>query len=358
MKEFSTCTHFPSCSGCSLDLRNSPSGITQIRSFFKTFDWISHQKLAWRMRAKLAIRKNGIGLFRKKTHEVVEIPHCKTHHGAINNAANFLKQAIAATLIEPYDEVSQSGVLRYAQFFVCRESEKIQLALVVQNNRVAAKKLAEYLWEKTDLWHSIWINEQPLATNRIFGDIWHHCFGPKFLSQRIGRANVPFHPGAFAQANLSLFDEILNRIERWVAPKSRLLEIYAGVGAISMHLEPLLQSALLIEENPYALLSFRESGSSYSYLQADAKAAISHLASADVIIVDPPRKGLDLDLLEAIAEETKKTLIYISCSFESFKKDAEVLLSSGWEIVDAAGFELFPGTEHIELAVCFKKGDK
>ena len=125
-----------------------------------------------------------------------------------------------------------------------------------------------------------------------------------------------------------------------------------------MHLEPLLQSALLIEENPYALLSFRESGSSYSYLQADAKAAISHLASADVIIVDPPRKGLDLDLLEAIAEETKKTLIYISCSFESFKKDAEVLLSSGWEIVDAAGFELFPGTEHIELAVCFKKGDK
>ena len=320
-----------------------------IKDFFQSFDWVVGEIFSWRMRAKLAIRKTGMGLFRKNSHEVIEIPLCQTHHPSINQAAELLKK----NRFDPYDEETGSGTFRYAQFFVCRESKKVQLTLVIQKDLEAAKRLAKDLWGQSDLWHSIWINEQPLLINRIFGDKWIHCFGPEFLHQRIGKAIVPFHPAAFAQANLNLFDRILERVEQWVKPNSHLLEIYAGVGAISMHLKPLLQSALLIEDNPYAFLSFQQTSCSYRYLQADAKAAIAHLGSFDVILVDPPRKGLDPELLKALCCQEDKTLIYISCNFESFKRDAERLLQAGWQIGDAAGFELFPGTDHVELAVCF-----
>ncbi len=175
------------------------------------------------------------------------------------------------------------------------------------------------------------------------------------MPQRIGRASVQFHPGAFSQAHLGLFDRILEIIEAWTPQGARLLEIYAGTGGISLHLAPHLKSAVLIEDNPYAALSFSASSpsDSFRYIQGDAKIAQEHIPEADLIVVDPPRKGLDPALLESLCKTDRKTLIYISCDFNSFERDAKRLLEANWRIEDAKAFWLFPGTDHIELAVRF-----
>jgi len=96
---------------------------------------LSENKTSWRTRAKLAIRRGSrglpaLGLFRRKSHDLVEIPSCVAHHPSINRAAALIQREMAHLLIEPYDEVRQTGSLRYAQFFVCRESNLVQLSLV------------------------------------------------------------------------------------------------------------------------------------------------------------------------------------------------------------------------------------
>lgn len=360
MKE---CTHFFGCSGCSHSLDASEPAIwRRVKDFFgKSVPLSLENRAGWRMRARLAIRRNGqgasaLGLFKRNSHDLIEIPSCLAHHPAINKAAAIIQKEMELLQIEPYDEARQTGALRYAQFFVCRKSGLIQLALVSRELR-SAERLAEKLWRYPSLWHSIWINLHTASGNSILGSEWICSFGDPWLSQRIGRAEVAFHPASFSQAHLSLFDKLLERVESWVPPETRLLEVYAGAGAISFHLAPRLSSAILVEENPYSHLSYQASKppASFDYLLGDAKEATSYLDKADLVLVDPPRKGMDPDLLVALQETNQKQLIYISCSFDSFERDAKQLLASGWELRDAAGFWLFPGADHIELATSWKK---
>ena len=328
--------------------------------FGRTIPLIQGPRFGWRLKAKLAIRGSAkspqIGLFREGTHDVIDMPSCTDHHPRIDEALCLVRQGIAQELIEPYDENRAQGNLRYVQCFVSRRTKQVQLVLVARVKQEALR-LATALWQKSSIWHSIWINIQTKADNQILGDEWHLCFGEPFLFQTIGRAEVAFHPAAFAQANLDLFDRILERIEEWVPRNARLIEVYAGVGGISLHLAPRLHSAILIEENPYAYLSYQRSAKeeSFCYIQGEAKDAAAFLKKGDCIIVDPPRKGLDRHLVEALKEVQNQTLIYISCSFKSFVKDANELLDSGWQIEDVGLYWLFPGTDHVELAVKWKK---
>src|SRR5690606_101497 len=144
------------------------------------------------------------------------------HHPSINRAAALIKREIEHLGIEPYDEIRQTGSLRYAQFFVCRKSGLVQLALV-SRKREAAELLAERLSRTSGLWHSIWINLHTKATNAILGSEWICHSGETFLRQRIGRTDIAFHPASFSQAHLSLFDKMLEKIESWVRPNVRLL---------------------------------------------------------------------------------------------------------------------------------------
>ena len=347
MKEFSTI--------------DQPPSFSSICSFFKkALPLIQGPRTGWRLKAKLAIRGTAaspiIGLFRPGSHEAIDLPICPDHHPAIDEGAALLRQKISALGIAPYDEIRQTGILRYAQFFVSRETGKIQLVLVAREKK-SALELADAL-SKSSMWHSIWINIHKGADNKIFGNEWVLYMGEPFLVQNMGRARVSFHPAAFAQANLVLFDRILEKLDQWVPKSSRLIEIYAGVGGISLHLKSHLQSAVLIEDNPFAYLSFMNSWAKdpiFRYIQADAKAAIPYLDEGDCILVDPPRKGLDPELLEALGRLKNQVLIYISCSFQSFQRDAAILQKDGWVIEDQAVYWLFPGTDHVELVVKWKK---
>src|SRR5690606_19506453 len=99
-----------------------------------------------------------------------------------------------------------------------------------------------------DLWHSIWINHHPARSNRILGDAWHLFSGEPFLWQTINQTPIAFHPGAFSQAHLPLFEKMVQKIATWVRLSDRILELYAGVGAIGLTL-PTTQITL-VENNP------------------------------------------------------------------------------------------------------------
>lgn len=357
MKEFSTCSN---CLGCHLS-DSEPAECFKIRAFLgKNISLNKGRSFGWRTKVKLAVRGTAkdprIGLFYPGTHDILDLPQCPTHHPKINEAIFELKKWIIQEKIEPYHEETHRGELRYVQMFIGRETERIQLVLVTQGKETDPSSI-EKLWNSSPLWHSIWMNIQSSPTNQILGSDWHCCFGNPFLSQKCGNRIIQFHPGAFAQSNLCLFDQILAKIESWVSKEARILEIYAGCGAISLHLENLCQSAILIEENPYAYLSFQESSppSHFDYIVGDAKKAIPYLEMAEWIIVDPPRKGLDPSLLKALGETSLKRLIYISCCKESFQRDAIYLQKAGWELEDAAMFWLFHGTKHIEIVSKWKK---
>ncbi len=352
MNNPSTCPHFPACSGCELiDIYNPPLW-QEAQKYFRQHkiepEWITGGFSQTRYKAKLAVRTGPkIGLFKKGTHEVLSIPHCLVHHASINRAVARIQEEMIRHSIRPYEENPPSGTLRYVQLFVERATGKIQLALV------ATQELSSFCAAllKYDLWHSIWLNIHPRATNQVLGDTWIHIHGEPYLWQTLSNVPIPFHPGAFSQTHLPLFEQMIQKIASWIPPDQRILELYAGVGAIGLVLQPTAQHITLVENNPYAHLSYQQTPkSNLTFLPIDAKEA--PFSDFDFTIVDPPRKGLDPEVLSKISS---KSLIYISCGFSSFKRDSEALIHRGYRLKKSGCYLLFPGTNHIETLALFER---
>lgn len=344
MNNPSTCPHFSQCAGCELADPFNPPIWQEALSFFVPYkpEFVTQGFSQTRLKAKLAVRPGPqIGLFKKNSHDVLPIPHCLVHHPAINRAVVLIREEMIRQNLPAYCEKTATGVLRYIQLFVERATGRVQLVLVMNTPHEAfCQSLLKY-----DLWHSIWLNIHPTASNTIFGPTWRLIHGEPFLWQTINQTPIAFHPAAFSQTHLPLFEKMVQKIETWIEPNDKILELYAGVGAIGLSLHH--KALTLVENNPFAHLSFQQSKTDIPYLCIDAKEA--DLTQHTLIIVDPPRKGLDPVLLKKLCELQSARLIYISCGFESFKRDAKELLSSGWKLKEAAGYLLFPGTNHVEI---------
>ncbi|XP_059669978.1 uncharacterized protein LOC132315655 [Cornus florida] len=440
------CPHFNSCSGCTHEYNlHRPVILDEATNFFKklgisdfTFD--TCRLWGWRCRAKLAVRGSSIspmiGLYEEGTHNVVDIPECKAHHPSINAAVELLKRGITELNIEPYDEDMGTGELRYVQMAVTTyntslpaseryRNGKVQVSLVWnsrnENSPSSAKlnALAQFLWRnggpsrKVHLIHSIWANFQTSTNNIIFGNRWRHLLGESDFWEHVGGIDVSLAPSSFGQANTRAFDSLLQKLQKNVPFGASVADLYAGAGVIGLSLASTrkCRSVKCIEINKESKLSFEKTAqrlpnsvdSSISWHLADTSIdPLSWLVGSDVVVVDPPRKGLDPSLVNALrsiksleskaklpesplkvkdekrpwvlrareasvqiqsktaqeeSQSLPQTLIYISCGWESFKQDCMTLLSSkAWHLDKAHGFNFFPGTQSIEVLAVFKRG--
>ncbi|XP_061368101.1 uncharacterized protein LOC133311100 isoform X1 [Gastrolobium bilobum] len=442
------CPHFQSCSGCTHEFNlHRPVILDEVTDFFEkhgvsdfTFD--TCKLWNWRCRAKLAVRGSStnplIGLYEEGTHNVVDIPQCQAHHPNINAAVELLRQGIAELDIEPYVEDEGTGNLRYVQMAVTTyntslpwaeryKNGKVQVTLVWNSkneNTPSSGKLnalANFLWKnggpqsRLHLIHSVWANFQISTDNIIFGNKWKHLIGERDFWEHVGGIDVSLAPSSFGQANTRAFDALLRKLQKYVPHGASVADLYAGAGVIGLSLAATrkCRSIKCIEINKESKVSFEKTverlpattDSSITWHHADAsKEPLLWLVDSDVVVIDPPRKGLDVSLIDALqnissiehrvlsssersnsVQEEKRpwvlrakeasvqigskpppanipqsmpqTLIYISCGWESFKKDCNSLLSSkAWHLEKAHGFNFFPGTQSIEVLAVFKRG--
>lgn len=376
--EFSTidCLHFNQCSGCEIQKEVILPPIWQeIKAEFHLLEprlnlSLFHAEiLGWRTRAKLAVRGSKkepqIGLFKRGTHDVVDIPDCPLHHPLINQALQVLKETMIQHAMQPYDEKKKTGVLRYLQLTIERKTRKVQLVLVanLNNSDPSLKEFVKQLYIHP-LWHSIWINYNQAANNVIFSSNWSLQQGEEYLWEELAHTSLCFHPACFSQVHLSLFEKMLFSIKHSISKDKNVVEFYAGVGAIGLSVASLCKTLLCLEVNPFAKACFKASferlpphiQKRVSFEQGTSEAFCQKAQEAEVLIVDPPRKGLDAALLQAITSScTLEQLIYVSCGWLSFKRDVEVLKKAGWQIEKTEGYLLFPGTNHIEILAFLKK---
>lgn len=395
------CEHFGSCSGCFFR-----SGFTETplmedaRVFFRTVARYDNFTLAlatdihgWRTQAKLAVAplsKWGgcqIGLYEEGTHRVLPIPHCRVHHPSINKAVDVIAAATEAVKTRAFDQDSMDGSLRYIQCAVERRTGKIQLTLVwnAPGRKEASAELSRLL--KTlkaadpnqELWHSIWVNFRTGPGNAIFARdprSWHKVHGLDFLTEKIGPSQVLFYltPQLFRQGNLDGFGQLVARAQAFVPEQSVVCELYGGVGVIGLNMLGKVSELRFSDINPFlgecvdktleALPEKRREKVSFMVATALEGLEAGQADGADVLIVDPPRKGLEPEVLGHLTNKrdelagTVKRLIYVSCGFDALKRDAVALLDSGWKLLHAEGFVLFPGSDHLETLAVFTRGGR
>ncbi len=324
----------------------------------------------FRQRARLAIRGRlgapKLGLFELGTHHVVHIPHCLVQHPLINRVAAVVRKALADAKVTTYSDTAHLGIARYLQVVVERSSETAQVVLVGNSERlepVAAclDLIRERLGAEL---HSLWWNSNTLRTNSILGPEFQHWCGPPSVVEHFGGSAVHYPPGAFGQNNLNIAERIIEHVRSELPAGSRVAEFYAGVGAIGLSVLDRVSELRLNELSPHSL-SGLELGLSELAQAERAKISVRvgpaggarELATGvDVVIADPPRKGLDPELTQALSEAPPARFVYVSCGLESFLSDSEQLLARAKLRLSAlTAFNLIPFTDHVETVARFDR---
>jgi 23S rRNA (uracil1939-C5)-methyltransferase len=376
------CPHRPPCGGCPRFGATglAPNTLATLQALAQQHGLpdvpvVSGAMVGFRLRARLAIRgRQGsprIGLFEPGSHRVVHIPHCSIHHPLINRVAAVVRRALVDAGITTYSESSQRGVARYLQVVVERRSQRAQVVLVA--NSPTVEPLAgclELIRERLgDELHSLWFNRQSEPTNAILGPHFEHWYGPASVVEHFGGAAVHYPPGAFGQNNLDIAERIVDQLRAWVPSGARVMEFYAGVGAIGLSLLERLQSIQLNELSPASLEGLALGLAGLTAAERDrieviagaAGEAATHtaLSGADVVIVDPPRKGLESALLQRLRESPPASLIYISCSLASLAADTGHLTANGaLRLRELRAYNLMPYTDHVETLARFERADQ
>lgn len=369
------CTHRPPCPSCphyGTPLSDKPG--TALLVALAAQQGLSLRRmegapLAYRHRARLAIRGRSrspkVGVFQAGSHRIVDIPNCRVHHPAINSAARTVKHWVRRLGLEPYSETAQRGLLRYLQCSVGLDGA-LQVVVVCNAHdpdavRGALESLAAELGESLS---GLFWNGQPESTNTILGPSLERIAGRPALMESLGGAKVYFPPDAFAQANMPLFARVVEVIHDLVPEGARVLELYAGAGAIGLGLLARGERVTFNEVAPGSLQGLQMGLEALPdvargrtrVLPGPAGQHADRAAEADVVIVDPPRKGLEPEVLDALATNLPQRVIYLSCGLSSFLRDAEALTGTGpYRITRLQAIDLFPQTEHIETLAVFER---
>jgi tRNA/tmRNA/rRNA uracil-C5-methylase (TrmA/RlmC/RlmD family) len=372
-----SCPHRPPCPGCprfgergiapaargALDALARAHGLPEVSV-------ISGQTAGFRLRARLAIRGRlgspKLGLFELGTHRVVHIPHCSVQHPLINRVAAVVRRAIVDARVTSYSDKAHLGLARYLQVAVERSSQTAQVVIVA--NSATPTPLAacfDLIRERlgSEL-HSLWFNANRERSNTILGPDFQHWCGPASVVERFGGAAVHYPPGAFGQNNLDIAQSIIEHVRAQIPQGARVAEFYAGVGAIGLSVLGQASEIRMNEVSPHSLhgleLGLAEldpaNRAKISVVPGPAGAARSAASGAQVVIADPPRKGLDPELTEYLSQYPPERFVYVSCGLESFLNDTARLTSHGKiRLAALTAFNLLPFTEHVETVARFER---
>jgi len=276
-----------------------------------------------------------------------------------------LRRAIRTTGTPPYADRPHAGLLRAVQVAVERSSGRAQVALVARSEDPhSLDALAQALQaELGAALQGLFWNGNPERTNAILGRHWRRIAGEPMLRERIAGAEVFFPPGAFGQSSVALFERIALRVAGWVPEGARVVEFHAGCGALGLALAPRAASLAMNEREPAALEGLARG---LEALPAALRARIevapgpaaehaARVAGAECVVVDPPRRGLDPELLAALVAAPPARLVYVSCALAPFLREARALAAAGLVPAEIEAYALFPFTEHVETVARFER---
>lgn len=325
--------------------------------------------LGFRHRARLAVRGRAnnpkIGIFEEGSHRVVHIPKCLVHHPLVNRVSTTLRETMVALGLSPYSDGAHRGRVRYLQVVVERPSQTAQVVVVTNDAAPSGLEplfdaLADRLGPSL---HSLFWNGNPSPENTILGPSMARVSGPETTVETVLGTRIFYPPGAFGQSNLDLAERLAQRIAALIPPGSRILELYAGVGALGLPLARDAASLTLNELTEASLDGMRRGvgelgpvSERVQVLPGPATEAAPAIAQADVVLTDPPRRGLDREVLDRLLASPPARLISLSCGLDAFLREADELLGSGrYRLSELEAFALFPFTAHLETLGVFER---
>ncbi len=322
----------------------------------------SPKELHYRNKIQLPIGPDGApGLYARGSHQVVPIDECLIHCEQGESVYKAVRDALKQSDLIPYDEATGRGDLRHVMIRSAERTEESLIVLVgTGRNAHKFRKLAASLIEYPLIKGVVSCTNRQ-RSNTILSSDFTLLAGQATIEEQICGLTFEVSPRAFFQVN-SEQAEKLYKIAIGFAELSgteRVVDAYCGVGTLTLIAASKSLTVVGIEVVPEAIEDAkknaqRNSIENTSFVCETVEKALGQLESADVVFLNPPRKGCHQDVLEALLKHGPERIIYISCDPATLARDLRVL-SQGYAIDRVQPLDMFPQTAHVETIVSLTK---
>ncbi|MBJ6723430.1 23S rRNA (uracil(1939)-C(5))-methyltransferase RlmD [Geomonas sp. Red875] len=330
----------------------------------KVHDTIASPKeLHYRNSAKLVIAGKFsdpvIGIYRRNSHDVLEIADCPLHHPLINKVVKAVKAGIKKGKVPIYNAKSEMGLLRYLVVRVAESGNAVMAVLVTSEQGYnEIHHLAKFIQDAVPEVAVVAQNINNSTGNVIFGQRDRFLTKTHTLRAYIGEKSFSLSPRSFFQVNSGAAGIIYEKVREFAALKGseRVIDVYCGIGGISLFLADRAGEVVGIEVVDSAVTDATENAAlnhvhNCSFEAGDAARLLEEIGEeggAQVIVLNPPRKGCDAKVLESAAALQPEKMIYVSCSPETLARDLDILSRLGYRTVEVQPVDMFPQTVHVE----------
>ncbi|KRN57463.1 23S rRNA (uracil(1939)-C(5))-methyltransferase RlmD [Carnobacterium divergens] len=323
----------------------------------------------WRYRnkAQFQVRKNEddkviAGLYGEGSHKLVNIDNCLVQRPETTKTVNIVKQLLSDLDIPIYDEVKHSGIIKTIVARVGIETGEVQLVLVTNSKKLPKKKqfLEQVKLQLPEI-VSIMQNVNQEKTSLVMGEETIHLAGKESLTEKLDTLEFDLSARAFFQLNPIqtnvLYDEARKALD--LQKDETLVDAYCGVGTIGLSLAKDAKEVRGMDTIPEAIADAKENAikMGFDHVRYEVGKAESLLPlwlkrgfKPDALVVDPPRTGLDPELIKAIVKAKPKKMVYISCNPSTLGRDLEKL-SRSYKVDYLQSVDMFPQTARCEVVV-------
>lgn len=309
-----------------------------------------------------------LGIYEPGSHKLIDLRHCREHDPRLNPLLEAVRAGVTRHHLPVYHEGRGKGFLRYLLARVLPDGRQLVCFVTPHADGGWQESLVALAGElRVALPELLCVaqNLNPTQGNTVLGAQTNLLEGQFHVPCRFLETPVAVSSTSFLQANLGLFRLILEDLSRWVAgfaAQIRVADLYCGCGAIGLSVTR-NQPLFLLESEHASQLPLMEAA------RADGREEIVvtrgrveecltslELFEPELVIVDPPRKGLDPSLVEALGLLRPRALAYLSCNPRSLARDLELLLADpAWRVESVRGYDMLPGTEHLETLALLRR---
>ncbi len=316
----------------------------------------------YRNKAQYPLSENGgVGFYAFHSHRIIECEDCLLQPEIFSQICDAVSGFVRQYSISIYNEEKHNGLLRHLYIRKGERSGEIMVCFVINGDRLPKSEIIIFELQKLcgDALKSVVLNINKQDTNVILGEKCITLYGSDYITDILAGVKVRLSPLSFYQVNTVMANKLYSKAKEYAKPDGKnIIDLYCGAGTIGLSMAKSAKSVIGVEIIEAAVkdaeFNAKENGiDNARFICGDAKTAAEQLKNEgikpDTVIVDPPRKGCDSELIKIIANDfCPESVVYISCDPATFARDIKIFSEEGYKLEEYTPADLFPRTSHCE----------
>jgi 23S rRNA (uracil1939-C5)-methyltransferase len=303
------------------------------------------------------------GFFARRSHDIVETPYCGIQHPLSDKTKDIVLCFMREHKIPAYDEYTGKGLIRHIVTKIAFGTGEVMVIIVTTRPEIPQKsKLISLLKEEIPGLTSVILNVSPKKGNVILGNRNITLYGRDTIQDRLGDLSFEISPLSFYQVNpvqtKLLYEKTIEYAN--LTGQETTYDIYCGIGTIALFAARKSGMVIGIEVVPEAVEAAKRNAANneirnVEFYTGQAEKVFPELfamgKTADVVFIDPPRKGCDEALLKTLVDMAPGRIVYVSCNPATLARDLKYLTANNFKVEEVQPVDMFPWTEHVECVV-------